>query len=185
MVTVVLLSASCASKVYFTHDARVVIDSAGKDPTKFQYYNDKEILLRHKLPNQDIKPVDGVVVIDEGLSVTDLRIRRGTPCRVDSIEGNSYWMRFEIAEGKTLRFYKNQYDHYQIWADKWSQGRGNIQYGNKPFVIERVGNDCLLMVKNAQTFKETKKRKIAEGVKVGQEMRELVPDSVAKDSIRW
>jgi hypothetical protein len=184
LIGAVLLVAGCASKVYFTQDARELMEKAGEDVTKLQFYNDKEFLLRRKTTSRQFDAIDGVVTKVEGLRVQDLRVRRGTPCRIDSVSGNSYWIRFELGEGQTLRFYKNQYDHYQIWADKWHSGRGNIVYGNKDYIIERVGNDCLLMVKNSQTFRKNSQRRVAEGLEVGEDIREEPVDSIPVDSLR-
>jgi hypothetical protein len=179
----ILVVSSCASKVYFTHDAREALELAKEDPMKLQFYNDKEFLLRRKTTSRQLETVEGVVSKTEGLRVQDLRIRRGTPCRLDSIDGNSYFIRFEHGEGLTLRFYKNQYEHYQIWADRWHSGRGNIVYGGKDYVVERIGNDCLLMVKNSQSFRKSNQRRTAEGLDVNAVIREAPADSLSLDSL--
>jgi hypothetical protein len=164
----------CASKVFYTQDYRVKVDCAGIDPSKLQFYNDKEFLIRRRTTSKEVKSIDGVVSQTEGVRVQDIRVRRGTPCRVDSVSGNFYWVRFEIGEGNVVRFYKNAFDHYQIGADKWVRGRGNIVYGGKDCEIERVGNDCLLQVKNYQTFRDKKQRNIAGGLRVGTEIRDSI-----------
>lgn len=183
LVGVVVFLTGCASKVYFTEDARLALEAAKEDVTKLQFYNDKEFLLRRKTTSRSLETVEGVVAKTEGLRVTDLRIRRGTPCRLDSISGNSYWIRFGLGKGETLRFYKNQYNHYQLWADHWHSGRGNIVYGGKDYVIERIGNDCLLMVKNSQTFKKSNQKKIAKGVDVNEDIREIHGDTTKVDTL--
>ena len=178
----IVFIAGCASKVYYTDDARLALEEAKEDVTKLQFYNDKEFLLRRKTTSRQLETVEGVVEKTEGLRVQDLRIRRGTPCRLDSVSGNSYWIRFELGQGETLRFYKNQYDHYQIWADRWHSGRGNIVYGGKDYIIERIGNDCLLMVKNSQSFRKSNQRKVAIGVDVNEDIREVPLDSAATET---
>lgn len=165
---------SCASKVFYTQDYRVKVDSAHIDPSKLQFYNDKEFMIRRRTNSNEVKSVDGVVSTSVGNRVQDIRVRRGTPCRVDSVAGNFYYIRFEIGEGHVIRFYKNAFDHYQIGADKWVRGRGAIAYGGKECEIERNGNDCLLLVKNYQTFRDKKQRNIAEGLKVGTEIRDSI-----------
>lgn len=181
---IVLLSASCASKVYFTHDARLKLEKKGIDVSELQFYNDKELLLRRKTTSHLLVAEEGVVNTTEGIRVQDLRIRRGTPCRIDSIAGNSYYVRFELGEGETLRFYNNQYEHYQIWADKWASGRGSIVYGGKDYVIERIGNDCLLMVKNSQKYRALTERKVAKGVLVSEDsIRSTIPLDIPEDSL--
>lgn len=159
----------CASKVFYTQEYRVKVDTAKIDPSKLQFYNDKEFLIRRKTVIKDVATEDGVVSMTEGVRVQDIRVRRGTPCRVDSVSGNNYWVRFEIGEGHTVRFYKNSFDYYQIGADKWVRGRGAIAYGGKECEIERVGNDCLLLVKNYQTFRDKKEKRVASGLEVGTE----------------
>jgi hypothetical protein len=182
----ILLCASCASKVYFTQDAREKLEKEGVDVTELQFYNDKELLLRRKTNSRELTTEEGVVTKMEGLRVQDLRVRRGTPCRIDSISANSYYIRFELGEGQTLRFYKNQFDHYQIYADRWVAGRGNIQYGERDYTIERIGNDCLLMVKNSQRFRAINQRKVAKGVLVGEDegIRDTIPVDIPEDSLR-
>jgi hypothetical protein len=164
--TVVGLS-GCSSKVFYTQEYRIKVDSAHINPSKLQFYNDKEFLIRRKTVTKEVKSEEGIVTSTEGLRVQDIRVRRGTPCRVDSVSGNYYYMSFEIGEGNTVRFYKNSFDYYQIGADKWVRGRGSVKYGGKECEIERIGNDCLLMVKNYQTFKDKKERRVARGVEVG------------------
>jgi hypothetical protein len=183
---VVLLCASCASKVYFTQDAREKLEKAGVDVTELQFYNDKELLLRRKTNSRELTTEEGVVTKLEGLRVQDLRIRRGTPCRIDSAGPNSYFVRFELGEGQVIRFYKNQYDHYQIYADRWVAGRGSIKYGEKDYMIERIGNDCLLMVKNSQRFRAITQRKVAKGVLVDEDdgIRDSIPEDMPVDTLR-
>lgn len=186
LVGLVLLSASCASKVYFTEDARLKLEKEGLSLTELQFYNDKELLLRRKTTSRELKTEQGIVSKTEGIRVQDLRVRRGTPCRIDSVSPNSIFIRFELGEGETLRFYKNQYDHYQIYADRWVAGRGGIVYGSKDYVVERIGNDCLLMVKNSQRFRAINQRKVAKGVLVGDDdvRRDTIPDDIPEDSLR-
>lgn len=184
MTGLLLGMSGCASKVFYTQEFRVLVDSAHIDPRRLQFYNDKEFLIRRKTVSKEVKSTEGVVTNTEGIRVTDVRIRRGTPCRVDSVSGNNYFVRFEIGEGCVLRFYKNTYDHYQIGADKWVAGRGQIVYGGKDYVIERVGNDCLLQVKNYQTFRDQKRRNVARGVEVGTEDAQI-RDSIEVDNMEF
>jgi hypothetical protein len=165
---------SCTSKVFYTQEYRVLVDSSHLDPTRLQFYNDKEFLIRRRTSTKEVVTEGGVVSQTEGIRVQDIRVRRGTPCRVDSVSGNSYFIRFEIGEGNVIKFYKNAFDHYQIGADKWVRGRGNILYGGKDCEIERVGNDCLLLVKNYQTFRDQKQKNIAGGLKVGTQIRDTL-----------
>lgn len=157
----------CSRKVFFTEDARRKLEEAGEDLSQLQFYNDKEILLRRKTVTHEIlADEDGVVNNTEGLRVVDLRIRRGTPCRIDSVAGGRMYIRFEDGDGNTLCFYRNTYDHYQIYSDHWLSGRGTITYNLKEFVIERVGNDCLLMVQNNSSYKRVTDKKVVDGLRV-------------------
>lgn len=186
LVVTVLVGASCANKIYFTQDERDLIE---KDTTRqvdirdLQFYNDKEILLRGKSHNNNLIANSGVVVKSEDLVVRDLRIRRGTPCRVDSVGYNCLFVRFELGEGEVLRFYRNEFDHYQIYANRWFAGRGSIVYGGVDFTIERLGNDCLLMVKNYEKFRAQRKRDRATGVRITD--GDIMRDSIANDTLRF
>lgn len=161
-----LLTFSCHPKVYFTDAARLKLEEAGDDISMLQFYNDKEILLRRKTTSREILSDEGTVVNTEGIRVMDLRIRRRTRCRIDSISGDRVYLRFEDGEGNYLCFYKNGYDHYQIYSDAWVGGRGSTQYNLKEFVIERIGNDCLLMVQNNSKYRRNTDKKVVEGLRV-------------------
>lgn len=166
----------CASRVFYNQDYRMQVDCAGIDPGKLQFYNDKEFLIRRKIVKNEVHSVNGVVETVEELSHQDIRIRRGTPCRIDSVAGNFYFVRFEIGEGNVVKFYKNAFDYYQIGADVWVRGRGSILYGGNECEIERIGNDCLLQVKNYQRFRNQKQRQVAGGLEVGTEIRDSIFD---------
>lgn len=157
----------CSRKVFFTEEARRKLEEAGEDLSMLQFYNDKEILLRRRTVTHEIvTDQEGVVNNTEGLRVVDLRIRRGTPCRIDSVAGGRLYIRFEDGDGNALCFYRNTYDHYQIYSDHWLSGRGTITYNMKEFMIERVGNDCLLMVQNNSRYKRVTDKKVVDGLRV-------------------
>ena len=174
LVGMVLGISSCATKVFYTQDYRNRVDSAHIDPGKLQFYNDKEFLIRRKTTINKVETENGVVSSLEGIKVQDIRVRRGTPCRLDTVVGNFYYMRFEVGDGNVVRFYKNAFDHYQIGADKWVRGRGAITYGGDDCEIERVGNDCLLMVKNYQKFRDSKQRRRVKGIQYDYENRDTI-----------
>ena len=182
----VMVLASCASKVFFNEDARQKLEKAKVGLDELQFYNDKEMLLRRKTTSRQLVAEGGVVNKSEGLRVQDLRIRRGTACRVDSVGAGVIYIRFELGEGQVMKFYKNQFGYYQVWADRWVAGRGNIIYGGKDYLVERVGNDCLLMVKNTQKFRDVNQKKTAKGVLVGEDLpeRDTVPLDIPEDSLR-
>ena len=161
-----MMTFSCHPKVYFTNSAREKLEEAGDNIAMLQFYNDKEILLRRKTTSREVLSDEGLVVNTEGIRVMDLRIRRRTPCRIDSIAGNRIYIRFEDGDGNHLVFYKNTYDHYQIYSDEWVSGRGNVKYNMKDFAIERIGNDCLLMVQNNSKYRRLTDRKVVEGLRV-------------------
>lgn len=157
---------ACHPKVFFTDSARRKLEEAGDDIRMLQFYNDKEILLRRKTTSREILSDEGLVINTEGIRVVDLRIRRRTPCRIDSISDNRIYIRFEDGDGNHLCFYKNAYDHYQIYSPEWVSGRGKVQYNLKEFNIERIGNDCLLMVENNSKYRKMTDRKVIEGLRV-------------------
>jgi hypothetical protein len=184
--TVLLGASSCARKIYFTDDARVKIASAENGESllrELQFYTDDEILLRYRNVEKSMAPVDGVLQKKEAIQVKDIRIRRGTPCRLDSIDRyrNLLCLRFGLDPGEVLRFYKNRYDHYQIYADKWIGGRGNIKFQDQPFRIERQGNDCLLMVKNSEKYRQVTKVARAKGVRVNMDLETPIRDTIFEE----
>jgi hypothetical protein len=186
LISTVLLGASCARKVYFTDDARIKIASEEDGESllmDLQFYTDDEILLRYRNVERSMEAVDGVLAKKEETQVKDIIIRRGTPCRLDSIDRyrNLLCLRFGLDPGEVLRFYKNRYDHYQIYADKWVSGRGNIQFQEQPFRIERQGNDCLLMVKNSESFRRITKVNRAKGVRVNEKLEAPIRDTIFEE----
>ncbi len=168
----------CATKVFYTQDYRARVDSAKIDPTKLQFYNDKEFLIRRKTTINKVETENGVVSSLEGIKVQDIRVRRGTPCRLDTAIGNFYYMRFEVGDSNLVRFYKNAFDHYQIGADRWVRGRGAVRYGGDDCEIERVGNDCLLMVKNYQKFRDSKQSRRVKGIQYNYEKGDSIAEKV-------
>jgi hypothetical protein len=160
---------SCAPKVYFTEDIRLKLIESEMDISGIQFYNDKEILLRRRTTSNNLTIEEGVLTKVDGLRVHELRIRRATPCRVDSVANGKYYLRFEQGENRYLRFYLNSFDHYQLDADKWSNGRGQIVYNEEDYIIERVGNDCLLLVRNSRKFRSLTQKKTVDGIRVSPE----------------
>ena len=181
LLSLVLLLSSCASRVFYTQDYRTKVEKAEIDPTRLQFYNDKEFLIRRRTDSTEVNTTDGIVSTVEGTRVQDIRVRRGTPCRVDSVAGNYYWVRFEIGDSNVIKFYKNSFDYYQIAATKWVRGRGAIRYGGRPCEIERIGNDCLLLVKNYQKFKDKTDKKYAKGFKVGTEQHDTLDTPIEEE----
>lgn len=163
---IAMVFSSCAPRVMFTEGARKKLEEAKVDLSLIQFYNDKEILLQRKMDNNEVVVESGTIREHDGRRIQEVRIPRYTPAIYDGFENGKLVVRFELGDGKTLRFYRNSYDKFQIDADKWVKRNGMITYGNMPFLIKPIGNDALLLVKKTKVYKTVTESETAKGLNV-------------------
>ena len=168
---VIMMATSCAPKELFSEGARVKLEEQGVDLADIQFYNDKEVILRAKVDEQQFSITSGVIKEIDGRKIQEIRIPRYTPCILEKYEEGMLWIRFETGDNKALRFARNSFDKYQIDADKWIQNKGKITYGNKDFLIEPGGNDALLVVKRDKDWKTLTKSRTVNGVRISNKER--------------
>jgi hypothetical protein len=157
---------ACKPKSVFLESVRIQLDTAKVDMRQVQFYNDKNIVLRRKASQSDVSESGGKMIEVDGEQIQEILIKRGTPGVVTGNQNGKLLVRFEIGEGKVLRFYKNSKGAYQIDSDRWVARKGLIQYAGLDFVIETESNDVLLMYKETKKYRSSSELKTAKGLKV-------------------
>ena len=163
---IVFLVSACAPRVIFMHEARVRLEEQEVDLSRIQFYNDKDIVLQRKVDSQEYTVKEGVIREIDGRRVQEVRIPRNTNAVIDSTNGGNLYVRFERGDDKLIRFYRNEYDTYQIDADEWIQRQGKIEYAGKDFYITAAGNDALMLVKKTKAYKTMTESHVVSGIKV-------------------
>jgi hypothetical protein len=154
----------CKPKQVFLEATRLTLIEQEIPLRSLQFYNDKDIILRRKGTSSDVKTSGGKIYEQDGVTIQEIFIKKGTPCIVDGDENGKLLVRFENGEGKTLRFYKNSKNAFQIDSDRWIQKKGLIQYAGLDFIIEQESNDVLLVYKQTHRFKSIVENTVAKGV---------------------
>ena len=157
---------SCGPSEVFTENSRIILEGQGIDIEEIQFYADKEIIMQREISKTETSIAKGEIIMKEGQRTQEIRIPRGTPGVVEQSADGKLWVAFEDCEECTLRFIKNSYESYQVDADKWLQGKGQINYRKKSFYLIPPHNDALLMVKKSDIYKPEKRSRTLKGVKV-------------------
>lgn len=166
-VCLTLLSVACKPKSVFLESDRILLDTANISLQQIQFYNDKDIILRHKKTDEPfVSELGGKLIEVDGEAVYQVVIKKGTPCIVSGIQNGKLLVRFERGDRRVLAFYKNSKGAYQIDALKWLNRKGLIKYAGLDFVIDQRSNDVLLMYKQTKRFKSSATTKTVKGVPV-------------------
>ena len=157
---------SCGPSEVFTENSRLVLEQQGLSVNDIQFYADKEMIMRREIQKTETSVTRGEIKFVKGERVQEIRIPRGTPGVVEQTADGKLWVAFEQCKGCTLRFVKNSYDSYQVDADKWIEGKGQISYDEKNFYLIPPHNDALLMVKKKELYKPKKGSRTVKGVTI-------------------
>lgn len=157
---------SCGPSQVFTEGSRDILETQGIAIENIQFYADKEIIMRRQVESTETKVNNGEIKQIDGKRTQEIRIPRGTPGVVEQTSDGKLWVAFEDCKECALRFIKNSYDSYQVDADKWLEGNGQINYHGKVFYMIPPHNDALLMVKKSQLYKPEKRSRTLKGVRI-------------------
>ncbi len=157
---------SCGPSQVFTENSRAILEKQGIEVINIQFYADKEIIMRRQVESTETSVSNGEIKQIDGERTQEIRIPRGTPGVVEQTADGKLWVAFEDCEGCALRFIKNSYDSYQVDADKWLEGKGQIDYDGKQFYMIPPHNDALLMVKKSELYKPEKRSRTVKGVRI-------------------
>lgn len=122
--------------------------------------------MRRQVESTETSVTNGEIKQIDGERTQEIRIPRGTPGVVEQTSDEKLWIAFEDCKECALRFIKNSYDSYQVDADQWVEGKGQISYDGKTFYMIPPHNDALLMVKKSQLYKPEKRSRTLKGVRI-------------------
>ncbi|MFM2376655.1 MAG: hypothetical protein RLZZ165_1752 [Bacteroidota bacterium] len=158
---------ACKPKSVFLHAERVRMDTLNYDLGQIQFYNDKDIVLRHKQSEGGfVSEMGGKMIEVDGEAIYQVVIKKGTPCLVTGEQNDKLLVRFEPGDKRFLIFYKNSKGAYQIDALKWVKRYGMIKYAGLDFTIEPESNDVLLMYRQKSSFKSISSSRTIKGLRV-------------------
>ncbi len=175
---------SCGPSQVFTEGSRAVLESQGIDVADIQFYADKGISMRRQVESSETSVRNGEIKQIDGERTQEILIPRGTPGIVKKVAQEKLWVSFEGCEGCELRFKKNSYDSYQIDADKWLEGRGQIEYDGKRFYLVPPYNDALLMVKKNELYKPERRSRVVKGVRIDYEKEKKKKKRIRRKDLR-
>ncbi len=172
--SMVLLLSACATQVPYTNLIRdeFALDSEEK-LTKVQFYISHTIVMDEEVKNENsTTTTNGTLINSSSTKKESVIVQAGTPCVFDSYgTKGEILVRFEIGEGKTLKFFsKNEANRRYYFDVEWNQPGGpKIQYGDMTYKIDVMrGSPRSAYIKVAKKKLEKVKRKdrFVRGMKV-------------------
>ncbi len=119
--------------------------------------------------NQQIS-ADGKLVVNERNQEDRIIINPSTRCVFEKEgEMGEVFIRFEVGEGKTLKFAarQNQSNGKYYLVAKWQQGKGGeVEYGNQVYYASTPSSNSFLMVSIQKLKRTQRKDRVVKGIKV-------------------
>ena len=169
--TVALIVMSCSQRVAYTSSLYDEYDLTAQTVKKLQFYTSSQIILQRSSQqgNQQIS-ADGKLVVNERKKEDRIIINPSTKCvfEKDGEKGEVY-IRFEVGQGKTLKFAARQNQtngKYYLVAD-WKSGKGGeVEYGNQVYYANTASGNSFLMVSIQKLKRTQRKDRVVKGIKV-------------------
>ncbi len=162
---------SCSPKSYFTTTARNNVISKNIPLNKLQYYVDRTVVLRRELSSAETKISAGKIKIENGKSISIVKLKKNTPGICTGINANSLNISFDTGDGKNLTFglpqngtTENAYVLYTQSIDKFNYGK--IMYAGQQYTIEPSGVRAKLKIKKSVANNVKVKKSKMKGIKV-------------------
>lgn len=169
--SVLLLLASCATKVPYTAELRNQFDLSDDKLKKVQFFTSETIILERsdKQDNVSTTGQSGTLVSSSSSSSERIIIPANRPCIFErrSTDG-AVEIRFELGDGRVLRFDEraniNNGRFYLV--AQWADGKGELDYGHAVYYAVRGSSAAYLMVKLKNYKKNQRKDRVVKGMKV-------------------
>lgn len=167
----IILLASCATRVPYTTKLRSEFDLSDEKLKKVQFYTSETIILERSDKQDKVSTTgtSGTLVSSSSSSSERIIIPANRPCILEKrAEDGSVSIRFEVGNGKTLRFNerKNITNGRFYLEAEWADGKGELDYGDAVYYAVRGSASAYLMVKLKNYKKDLRKERVVKGMKV-------------------
>ncbi len=173
-ITAVILGSSmffsgCAKKIPFTNAARKQYRLTDGQVKSLQYFVSSDIVLERaeKQKNQKGTSDDGTLVISQESAMEQILIGPKTMgvC-VKTYSDGKLAISFETDDKYLLFGDPNNIGRYSLYATDWKNGKGKVNYGEKPFYALPPSGSAYLLFRIKKIKKSTKSTKTIKGRKV-------------------
>jgi hypothetical protein len=172
LIVVGILMTSCARKVHFNNQIRETLEAANIPLKSIQFYNDKKLVLRRELAQDETAVESGTVKYKNGKSIHFLILPAETPGVCKKVEDDKLTIVFDSGEGKELEFRnlqgESEKSQYQLFDEGWKVGKNKtkIIYGGKEYSIHQEKRHIKLLIKKGDYNKIKIQKTRMKGVKV-------------------
>lgn len=167
----VLILGSCATKVPYTSKVQSEFDLTPEKLKKVQFYTSEAIILERSDDQSKVATTgqSGTLVSSSSSSSERIIIPANRPCVFEQkAEDGSVEIRFEMGQGRVLRFHERQNvsnGRFYLVA-QWADGKGELDYGGAVYYAVRGSASAYLMVKLKNYKKNQRKDRVVKGMKV-------------------
>ena len=165
-----LVFSSCAPRVQFTQSIKDQHQLKESELKSIQFYTTGDIMLqRMEASGSNKETNEGELVISSGSSLEQVFIAAGTPGLVDQIvNDNSFKVRFEVGEGKTLLFGNNSANKgaYYLLPSEMKGSQKIVDYEGKKFVVSGNSSYVTLTFKMRKLNRFEKEARKVKGMKL-------------------
>jgi hypothetical protein len=170
---ILVLMASCATKVPYTKKIKEEFDLNEDKLKKVQFYSSRMIILERKEQAETTATTgqSGDLVVSSSSLSERIVIPANTKCIFDKFgENGAVLIRFEVGAGRTITFAERTgaaagSGRFYLQAD-WKGGRGELDYGGAVYFAVSGSESAYLMVKLKQWQRNKRKDRVVRGMKV-------------------
>lgn len=169
---VLLVVASCGTRVPYTDQLMEDFDLSPQNLTKVQFYTSSVIIFeKSKSSGNQTTGDDGTLVSNSNKTQDRVIIPANTKCKFEKMgEGTEVVVRFELGTGRVLRFNTRSAGQsngkYYLVTQMEENKPATIQYGNDTYTVQSGGSSAYLQVVLKKLQKTKRKDHIVKGLKV-------------------
>jgi len=166
-----LIIASCGTKVPYTDQLKEEFDLTPQNMVKVQFFTSSTIILeKSKSSGNQTTGDDGALVSNSNKTQDRIIIPTNTKCVFEKMgDDDAVIVRFEIGTGKTLKFDTRaaQTNGKYYLVANWTENKGGtIEYGNETYNVASGSSSAYLTVILKKLQKTKRKDRIVKGMKV-------------------
>lgn len=168
---VLLIVASCGTKVPFTDQLKEEFDLSPENMMKVQFFTSSVIILEKSSSsgNQSTGD-DGALVVNSNKTSDRVIINPGTKCVFEKMgDNNAIVVRFELGTGKVLKFNTRTTQtsgKYYLVTEAKENTAGIVDYGNETYTVAQGAGSAHLQVILKKLQKTKRKDRTVKGLKV-------------------
>jgi len=166
-----LVAASCGTRVPFTDQLKEDFDLTPENLMKVQFYTSSVIILEKSNSSGNVSTGDDGALVSNSSKTQDRIIINGnTKCVFEKMGAeDAIVVRFELGTGKVLTFNTRvaQTNGKYYLVANWAENKGGtLEYGNETYNIQSGGSSAYLTVILKKLQRTKRKDRIVKGMKV-------------------